>query len=157
MAGRLPTSIRSEIENAIESAKLERASLTMQRKDEECSVTVKTGDHAEVFNGNVTEFVREKVSLHHGSWIIAPLERVLEWDQSKDDGTQDEYDIVNRLQRPLAHPDTMSDAAQVIKDQRELISELISTINRIRAAVDQETMERIMLLELAIEKSQNHQ
>lgn len=56
-------------------AALEHASFSNICRTGNSSVTFEDG--RPVLENNVTEFIRERVRLHHESWIISPLEEAL--------------------------------------------------------------------------------
>lgn len=117
---RLPPHIVGRLNDAVKSAKLESASFDQigdGRKKGRRILIQDEGDEAPrlVFEGTITDFIRERVRLHHGSWIVGPIEEVLEWSATLDDGSQGEYRLTDRLLAPLPHPQNLSDAARRIK------------------------------------------
>jgi hypothetical protein len=120
MADRLPTHILKHIKNAIQSAGLTNASFDMHGGKAALEALVASDSPT-----RVTDFIRERVGLHHRSWIIGPLESVLEWSKDPDDmRIPSEYDILGRLRAPLPNPDVLEEAYQEIVTLRARLGAL---------------------------------
>ena len=125
MADRLPEHILKEIKDSMKAAGLSNASFdsVVNSLVEKVTVTYKSG-HESVFNGTVTDFIRDKVRLHHESWIIAPLQEILNWSASTDDGSMNEYDILGRLRSKMPNPAVMEEARAEIVRLRDEVATL---------------------------------
>ncbi|WP_299198219.1 MULTISPECIES: hypothetical protein [Pseudomonadota] len=135
MRHRLPEHIVRLIEDAIEASELRRANFDGMSEDVRIGITHLGGNgNAERYD-SPTAYIREKVKLHHNSWIAGPLRQVLEWSQTSDDGTQEEYDIVNRLRQPLVNPSLLEDAAQEIERLKFNSNIQLATITTIKKAL----------------------
>lgn len=129
MADRLPERILKWLRDARESALLERASFG---SDTPVRVFFGTSETAKQWP-NVTEMVKDLVKIHHGSWIIGPIDEVLKWSASVDDGSQKEYTLVGRLRAPLPNPAVLEEAAREIErlEQRDrILSQLLRDVER---------------------------
>lgn len=109
MAHRLPPQIVSELTEALDAAGLVRSSFGSDKP-----ITVTTGSTSTDYP-SVTEFIKEKVRLHHSSWIIRPIQRVLNWSQSTDDGSMSEYTLLGRLRAKFPNPAVLEEAAREIE------------------------------------------
>jgi hypothetical protein len=134
MTHRLPEHVVRWIEDAIEASELERANFDDIHENPAITITHLANDKSKTYNSETT-YIRDKVRLHHNSWIAGPLRQVLEWSQSKDDGSQKEYDIVSRLRQPLVNPQVMEDAAREIERLRFNSNTQLSTITAIKEAL----------------------
>lgn len=117
---RLPPHIVGHLNDAVKSAKLGTAWFDDIQDGPAKGRRIFIQDERDdaprqVFEGSITDFIRERVRLHHGSWIVGPIEQVLEWSASVDDGSLGEYRLTDRLLAPLPHPQNLSDAARRIK------------------------------------------
>lgn len=129
MADRLPERILKHLRDARESALLTRASFG---SDTPVRVFFGTSDTASQWP-SITELVREKVKLHHHSWIVQPIDEVLKWSASTDDGSMSEYQIVGRLRAPLPNPAVLEEAACEIErlNQRcAILTQMLHSVGR---------------------------
>lgn len=129
MADRLPERILTYLRDAREHALLTRSSFG---SDAPIRVFFGTAEVARQWP-NVTEMVKELVNLHHGSWIIAPIDEVLKWSASTNDESMSEYKLVGRLRAPLPNPAVLEEAAQEIErlEQREaILMQLLRDVRR---------------------------
>lgn len=122
---RLPERIVTRLTEAIRAASLVNSSFDGVSSDKAITVTHAwdKGEHPETWP-STTDFIRDRVRLHHGSWIIHPIEAVLEWSLSVDDGTQADYDLVRRLRSTFPNPAVLEEAAAEIDMLRERNREL---------------------------------
>jgi hypothetical protein len=140
MADRLPEHVLNDLRDARSSAALERASFEGVGKTKGMQVIVRIpyedGEvHETVFDGSVTDFIRDRVRLHHGSWIIGPIDRILAWSQSTDDGSMNEYDILNRLRSKWPNPAVLEEAHKEISELRSRNAELEDFKRKTQAAL----------------------
>jgi hypothetical protein len=140
MADRLPEHVLNSLRDARKSATLENASFDRVGRTKGCQVIVRVpyddGEvHETVFEGSVTDFIRDRVRLHHGSWVIAPIDRVLEWSQTVDDGSQNEYDILGRLRAKWPNPAVLEEAHKEISELRSRNAELEDFKRKTQAAL----------------------
>jgi hypothetical protein len=70
---KLPRKIIDLLEDARKAATLENASFDWS--DSHAKVECRSGN----FDGRPDVFIKERVRLHHSTWIIGPLDRVLKW------------------------------------------------------------------------------
>jgi len=139
MADRLPEHVLNDLRDARKSATLENASFDGVGKTKGCQVIVRRDydgePHETVFDGSVTDFIRERVRLHHGSWIIGPIDRILAWSQTVDDGSQNEYDILGRLRAKWPNPAVLEEAHKEISELRSRNAELEDFKRKTQAAL----------------------
>lgn len=135
MSHRLPDHIIKHICEAMEAASLSNASFDGVSSPKTIIVT-------ETWNGarprefpSYTDLIRDKVKLHHGSWIIAPLQRILDWSESKDDGSQKEYDILGRLRAKWPNPAVLEEAHAEITNLRHQLAILEDFKRNVTGAV----------------------
>ncbi|WP_156930366.1 hypothetical protein [Sphingomonas jaspsi] len=99
------------LEDARESAALENATFDGVGNPEGTVIVIRHPNGRETeFKGSVTDFIRQRVKLHHGSWIIGPLNMVLDWSMSTDDGSMDEWDLAGRLASQWPNPAVIAEA-----------------------------------------------
>lgn len=132
MTHRLPSHIVDRLNSAIESASLKNAGFG---SDHVITVTEHWDGAQPKEYASVTEFVREKVRLHHGSWIISPLEAILGWSLSTDDGSMAEYDILGRLRAPFPNPKVLEEAHTEISRLRQENAALTSFRRAVEGSV----------------------
>lgn len=116
---RLPPHIVERLNAALKSAAMETASFDQidDGKAKGRQIYIRGATDAEprlVFEGTVTDFIRDRTRLFRASWIVAPINAVLEWSGTPDDGSQGEYKLTDRLRAPLPHPQNLTDAAKRI-------------------------------------------
>jgi hypothetical protein len=70
---RIPKHILKALKKARAAATLENASFDWP--DSRMSAACRSGN----FDGRPDEFIKERVRLHHQTWIISPLDRVIAW------------------------------------------------------------------------------
>jgi hypothetical protein len=129
VADRLPERILTWLREARESALLERASFG---SDTPVRVFFGTSETAKQWP-NITEMVKELVKIHHASWIVGPIDEVLKWSASTNDGSQKEYTLLGRLRAPLPNPAVLEEAAQEIErlSQRDrILSQMLRDFER---------------------------
>ena len=129
MADRLPERILAWLRDARESALLTRASFG---SDTPVRVFFGTSETARQWP-NVTEMAKELVKIHHGSWIIGPIDEVLKWSASTDDGTMSEYKLVGRLRAPLPNPAVLEEAAceiERLERRCSILTQLLRDVGR---------------------------
>jgi hypothetical protein len=114
MADRLPERILRDLREARESALLVRSSFDGMGKNRVVRVFEGDRDVAEQWP-SMTDLIREKVQLHHQSWIVRPIDRVLSWSASTDDGSQAEWSLVGRLRVPWPNPAVLEEAARELE------------------------------------------
>lgn len=129
---RLPPHIIGFLEDAIQAASLTNASFDGFGKPGK--VIVETSYGRTEHDGTVTEFIRDKVRLHHGSWIIAPLQGILRWSESHDDGSMREYDLMGRLTGPWPNPVVLKQAAEEVATLRAENAELLAFKRKVESA-----------------------
>lgn len=118
MADRLPEHILVYIRDAIGSAGMKRAGFDGMNRD---GITITEGEGEPTYYNSMTGFIVERTRLYRQSWIVSPLERVLKWSASSDDGTMDEHDLLGRLRAPLPNPDVLEEAHREIVALREQV------------------------------------
>lgn len=124
MSDRLPEHILNHIRDAIKSAGLENASF--DRSSDE-----------RIYGKTATEFIRDKVKLHHDTWIIGPLKMVLNWSAGTDDiKSMAEHDLLGRLRAPLPNPAVLEEAHKEITRMRARVVELEEFRRAITAATE---------------------
>lgn len=77
MARRIPKHILQALKDARQHATLENASFDWD--DSHCKVECRSGN----FEGRPDTFIKERVRVHHNSWIIGPLDRAIAWAENK--------------------------------------------------------------------------
>lgn len=130
---RLPRDVVDELEDAIRAASLANANL--DRGPDATQVVVRTGERETVFEGTVTDFIRDRVRLHHGSWVIAPLQRILAWSLSKDDGSMGEYRLTDRLDSDWPNPETVDEMREELTRLTEVEIEFKHVRNAVETAI----------------------
>jgi hypothetical protein len=70
---RIPADILKLLKDAREAATLETASFDWP--DSHMTAKCRSGD----FDGRPSEFIKERVRIHHSTWIINRLDRAIEW------------------------------------------------------------------------------
>ena len=73
MVTKIPAKMLNLLYEARAAATLEKASFDWP--DSKMTAKCRSGD----FKGRPNAFIKERVRLHHASWIISPLDRVIEW------------------------------------------------------------------------------
>ena len=69
----IPADILKLLKDARDAATLENASFDWA--DSHMTANCRSGN----FDGRPDEFIKERVRLHHKTWIIGPLDRVIKW------------------------------------------------------------------------------
>lgn len=121
--GRLPAHILHEIKEARSTIDMETASFDGMNKG---PVRLVFWNGTEKTFSSVTDLIREKTQLWRDSWIAGPLDRILAWDETRNDGSQDEYNILGRLRAPFPHPDILEEAHKEISQLRNRCAKLES-------------------------------
>ena len=70
-----------------------------------------------------TDFINERTRLFRNSWLVSPLEGVLDWSEGND-GEDDWMPIVQRLREPLVSPALVEEAARTIERMSVELEEL---------------------------------
>jgi hypothetical protein len=70
---RIPEDLLRALKEARAAATLETASFDWS--DSHMTAACRSGD----FDGRPDSFIKERVRLHHKTWIIHPLDRVIAW------------------------------------------------------------------------------
>jgi len=135
MAHRLPERIVEYLNDAINSATLERAGFDSVAPTDGMKVIVEGKWGRTEYDGSITDFIRGKVRLHHSSWIIGPLRAILDWSEKTDDGSMREYDLMGRLTGPWPNPEVLKEAASEVAALREEVAELRAFKNKVISAL----------------------
>ena len=127
---RLPIHIVRHLQEARKAATLKTSNFDHMGANK--AVQVFEGDNktAETWK-SMTDCIRDKVRLHHDSWIIGPIDEVLEWSESTDSGRFEEYGLLRRLRGPLPNPMLLAEAA----DEIERLEAENATLKRLMAEV----------------------
>lgn len=138
---RLPPHIVSRLNEALRAVALESACFDGMEKDKCIRVYTGRSDVAQQWP-SVTDMIREKVELHHSTWIAGPIKSVLEWSENANDRDGDEWNLLSRLRAPLPHPQVLADAATEIERlQRE--NDQLKAMQRAIAQAQEEAAARI--------------
>lgn len=140
MNHRLPHHVVKWLTEVIEYAKLTNASFDGVGQGDALSVTVKTEVREGTFAGTVTDFIRERVKLHHDTWIIGGVQQVLDWSENPESDYRigEGTDVLSRLNSPFPHPDVLKDAADEITRLRKENDRLNSFRRSVMHAVEHE-------------------
>lgn len=135
MAHRLPQHIVSCLEEAARAASLENASFDGMASNKTITVTEHWDGAKPKDFASMTDLIRDKVRLHHNSWIIGPIKLVLKWSESVDDGSMKEYDILGRLRSPFPNPEVLEQAHKEITELRQHVAALESFKRKVDSAI----------------------
>jgi hypothetical protein len=137
MGHRLPEHIVNHINESIQAAELTNANFDGFSK--KIKIVVYSYDDedrvVETFEGSVTDFIREKVRLHHNSWVVGPLKRILKWSEGSDDGSMSEFDILGRLRSLWPNPSVLEEAHKEITELRAETSTQRAFIDKVKRAI----------------------
>lgn len=132
MADRLPEQVLRWLRDARESALMVRSSFDGMGKNRVVRVFEGDSEVAQQWP-SMTDLIKEKVRLHHQSWIIGPIDEILKWSASKDDGSMNEYALIGRLRAPMPNPALLEDAARELERvhaENAVLREMLRTVDR---------------------------
>lgn len=122
--GRLPSHIENLLREALKSAQMTNASFDHMGADKS-TIVYEGNDKKGQTWPSLTDMIREKTRLYRSSWIIGPIEQILEWNEApKDERGMDEWTLRDRLRAPFPHPAVLEEAFQEIVRLEEENAEL---------------------------------
>ena len=114
MTDRLPEHILTHLKDVVSKMSMESADFDAMTPG---GLSIKIGNGTTHYD-SITGFIRERTKLWRRSWIIDPLEEVLEWSASVNDGTMAECDLLGRLRAKLPNPGVLEEAYKEIERLR---------------------------------------